>query len=347
MFLISKGINISHWLSQFGRAPRTHFIIEQDIAFIAESGFDHIRLPIDEDQMWAVDGTKDADAFADMHACINWCKTYNLKVVVDLHILRSHHFNASNNEGAMTLWDSEEDQNYLMEMWKQLSQELRKYDTSFLAYELMNEPVAPKHGMWNKLVAKGHKTIRELEKDRIIIFGPNMWQMPLFYNNFEIPTGDPNILLSFHTYSPIAFTHYTAPWIPLGGYNGPVIYPGRTVPEENEKAFFEANGDSPHGFSVKKQPIFTKESIVEEIEPALRFAKKHGLNLYCNEFGCLPSVPREMRLQYYNDIIDVFNAHNIAYASWDYKGDFGIRGFNLETQKNTTIDSELIAILTK
>jgi endoglucanase len=39
------------------------FFTEKDITYIHKAGFDHIRLPIDEEQMWAVDGSREAEAF--------------------------------------------------------------------------------------------------------------------------------------------------------------------------------------------------------------------------------------------------------------------------------------------
>ncbi|HOS84993.1 MAG TPA: hypothetical protein PK199_08765, partial [Bacteroidales bacterium] len=93
--------------------------------------------------------------------------------------------------------------------------------------------------------------------------------------------------------------------------------------------------------------IFTKESMCDVIAPALEFAKKTGLRLYCNEFGCLPTVTRSQRLQYYTDLIDVLQSHNIAYAAWDYKGDFGIRQWDKQSYTNGEIDNELVGVLVK
>lgn len=348
MFSIQKGINLSHWLSQvFGWSPRAQYITENDILYIKQAGFDHVRLPIDEEQLWHQDFSKNVEAFADMHTCITWCLKHDLRVVVDMHILRSHHFNNANNEGAMTLWESPQEQDHMMDLWSVLSAELRHYSVEHVAYEFMNEPVAPKHHYWNQLVARGHAVLRELESKRTLIFGPNLWQIPQFFESFEIPSGDQNIILSFHTYDPLPFTHYKAPWMPLGRYTGPVQYPGTTVPDEYLQDFVDANGNSLIAKIAAENRVFTKESMLTVIKPALKFAEKTGLRLYCNEFGCLPSVTRSQRLQYYTDIIDVLQSHNIAYASWDYKGDFGIREWNKENYTNGNNDTDLVKILVK
>ena len=52
-FKIKRGVNLSHWLSQdFGWAPKYMYINENDIRFIDSIGYDHVRIPIDEQEMW-------------------------------------------------------------------------------------------------------------------------------------------------------------------------------------------------------------------------------------------------------------------------------------------------------
>ena len=64
-FTVSRGTNIAHWLSQSGArgAEREAFFTKADVDSIAAMGFDHIRLPIDEEQMWDEQGARHDDAF--------------------------------------------------------------------------------------------------------------------------------------------------------------------------------------------------------------------------------------------------------------------------------------------
>lgn len=47
-FVIEKGVNIAHWLSQSGARGefRAKYFTEADVARIAQWGFDHVRIPI-------------------------------------------------------------------------------------------------------------------------------------------------------------------------------------------------------------------------------------------------------------------------------------------------------------
>ena len=58
-FSVKRGVNISHWLSQSNvrGENRAVFFTEADVKFLSEVGFDHLRLPVDEEQMFAPDGS--------------------------------------------------------------------------------------------------------------------------------------------------------------------------------------------------------------------------------------------------------------------------------------------------
>jgi len=103
-FELKRGVNLSHWLSQnVGWPPKASFITEKDIEFIAGAGYDHVRIPIDEVEMWSPDGKPSAESFAYLTRCLDWCAKHNLRAVVDLHVLKAHHFNAANEGGKITL----------------------------------------------------------------------------------------------------------------------------------------------------------------------------------------------------------------------------------------------------
>ena len=130
-FVIGKGTNLAHWLSQSVQRgeERRLFIQEKDFEYIAELGFEHVRLPIDEEQMWDEQGNRHNDAFEIMTNCIEWSIKNNLCVIVDLHILRSHYFNAEEKP----LWTNPDEQEKFCDLWRDLSSVLREYPISLVA----------------------------------------------------------------------------------------------------------------------------------------------------------------------------------------------------------------------
>ncbi len=317
-FDIKKGVNISHWLSQSGRrgAEREAFFTRDDVEQIAGFGYDHIRLPIDEEQMWDEEGNKETRAFELLHEAIGWALEFDLRLIVDLHIFRSHHFNAPENP----LWTDRAEQLKFVEIWRQLSGELKDYPLDMVAYELMNEAVADDPDDWNNLVAETIEALRELEPTRKIVIGSNRWQSVNTFPDLVIPEDDPHIILSFHFYEPFLLTHHQASWTHIRDYSGPVNYPGLSVdpadleglPEEVVTAIGHHNR------------VYTKESMEEMIMIPVRYAMEHNLPLYCGEWGSLPTVDRGMMLQWYADVREILEKHEIAWANWDYKGGFGV-----------------------
>ena len=100
-FSIHRGTNLSHWLSQSeerGEARQMH-IQEDDFARLDSLGFDFVRIPIDEVQFWDEEGNKLPEAWDLLTFALDQCAKHHLRAIVDLHIIRSHYFNAV-NEGA-------------------------------------------------------------------------------------------------------------------------------------------------------------------------------------------------------------------------------------------------------
>jgi len=332
-FEIAQGVNISHWLSQNKTRrgqERADYFTREDVKFIKEIGYDHIRLPVDEEQLWNEQGEKEAEAFQLLHNALKWCQEEGLRVIVDLHILRSFHFNRKDN----TLFTDPAEQEKFCNLWRELSAELSKYPNDQIAYELMNESVADDPNDWNKLVAKGVAAVRETEPERKILIGSNRWQSVDTFDQLIIPENDPNIILSFHFYIPMMLTHYTAPWVASGFYTGPVHYPGQTVRPE-EMSADTLNMLQQH---VDIQEVMNKELIQEKFQKPLAFAQKMNLQLYCGEWGCLPAAPAEDRMQWYQDVRSVLEENKIAWTNWDYKGGFGIRNDSTGTPYQELID---------
>ncbi len=333
-FKIYRGINISHWLSQSGRRgqQRREYFTAEDVKYLASLGFDHLRLPVDEEQLWDEAGNKETEAFGLLHSAIRWCRDKQLRVVVDLHILRSHHFNARDKP----LWTDPAEQERFLQLWRELSAELKQYPVGLVAYELMNEPVADDAADWNRLVARAVKEIRKTEPRRKIVIGSNKWQSVNTFDQLEVPEGDRNIILSFHFYNPMLVTHHQASWTGVGKYKGPVHYPGKLVRDEDLEGLPE-DVRRTVGWS---NGVYDRERLESMLGKPLHMAEKTGLPLYCGEWGCIVKAPRQVRLQWYRDMVHILNKHKIARANWDYKGGFGIKSRDGEP------DDGLIDILT-
>jgi endoglucanase len=334
-FVIRTGVNVSHWLSQSEKRgeDRRRYITEADFDTIASMGFDHVRIPVDEVQLWDSLGNREADGFELLHGAIHWAFAANLHVIVDLHIIRAHYFGSGENR----LWTNSSEQEKFVDMWRQLSDELHQYPIQKLAYEILNEPVAKNPEDWNIVLNKAIAAIRAKEPQRKIVIGSNRWQIPETFPQLRFPEKDTNLILSFHFYTPMALTHHTASWTPIAEYKGPVNYPGQIVDTLCYKDL------SPSAVSAMREfanGYFTKGVLEKMMMPAIQVAKEHHLQLQCGEFGVYPTIPEDIMLRYYKDLCDLFNENDIAYCHWNYKADFPV------VDKRGNPNRKLVSILT-
>jgi len=317
-FDVHRGLNVSHWFAQ-SPIPVTEsdYVTENDFRLIASLGFDHVRLPVDEWQLFDERGEKETEAFDRLHEAIGWSFDNGLRMIIDLHTLRSHHFNIADRR---TLWTSSDAQEGFVGLWGDLSGELRRYPTDSLAYELLNEAVSDDPEDWNQLLNATILSLRRSEPDRVIVVGSNNWQVPGTFRDLRIPEGDEHLILSFHFYTPFLLTHYRTPWSSVGAYDGPVRYPGLTV---DTTVYASLAADLAR--EVRRHNRSFDRGVLEaDILQAVRAAEHHGLRLYCGEYGAFPSTPIESRQAWYRDMHDIFERNGISWAHWNYKNDFPV-----------------------
>ncbi len=320
-FKLGTGINVSHWLSQSDKRgeERAKQISKKDFDAIAAMGFEHVRLPIDEEQMYDENLNRHDDAFALMKQAIEWTLENNMNIVIDLHITRAHYFLTENEN---TLFSDPAAQQHMIDMWKDLQKFLQEYPTDRLAYELLNEAIAPTHEALNDLEARLISAIREKEQDRFIVVGCDWQQSVVTMKYLQVPKNDKNLIISFHYYNPLFITHYGTWWTPMKDYKDKVEYPGVFSPKPE---FYENLDPKLENQYRSLTGIWNKDYLFQQIKPCIDKGKELGLQVYCGEFGAYPYyLEKTPRLNWYKDICAIFKENNIANAHWCYKGDFPI-----------------------
>ncbi len=307
-FCLQRGTNIAHWLSQSDKRgkERADFFTKKDIDFIKAAGFDHIRLPVDEEQLWDSTGSKEEEGFRLLDNCLNWAHEAGLKVILDLHIARSHYFMAKEKP----LFTDPKEQDKFIRLWKDLSLFVRKWPNSMLAYEFLNEPVAKTEEQWDLLQNRVADSVRSWEPQRTFVMVSNRWESVHVFDKLRIPAGDKNVILAFHFYEPYLLTHYKASFTPLKTFQGEVQYPGQIVVNPT---------------SEDQKTVYNREVLERMMTKAFKVSDSLGLPLYCGEFGVIDGAPENAKDAWYRDMVAIFDKHHIGYANWNYKaGSFGI-----------------------
>ncbi len=333
-FQIGKGVNIASWIStpKYSGEKRMGFFTEKDVQLLSALGFDHIRLLVDEVQLWNEAGDKIYPYGFDLvHDAIEWCDRHNLKVVVDLHITRSHRFTNSEN----LLFTDPAEADTFVRLWQELSSELSQYPNTLVAYELLNEPVSKDPGNWNRVVAMAVQAIRELEPFRTIIVGVCTSNGAVMYNQLKLPDEE-FLMMTFHYYGPYLLTAFGLQSTTGGRTDIPIQYPGQLVPD----AYIHL---LPEKWQSTGKRIYNKQVLEDNIVKGINRAKQLNVPVFLGEFGTLKTVPEPSRSNWYRDVTDILKKQEIPYTSFDYKG----AGYSIVGEDYSILYPNIVDILTK
>lgn len=195
--------------AEFWKMFKDNYVTEKDIEFIASTGANTIRVPFhyklftDEDYMGL---TADQDGFKRLDDVIGWCRTHGLYVILDMHDAPGGQTgdNIDDSYGYPWLLESETSQQLFCDIWKRVAA-YYKNEPVVIAYDLINEPVAPYFDNVAELNARLeplHKrvtaAIREVDPNHIVMLGAPQWN-----SNFDPFTDwayDDNLMYSCHRY---------------------------------------------------------------------------------------------------------------------------------------------------
>lgn len=320
-----KGVNLGGWLSQ-GSLDISHldsFIKEDDIRYIKEMGCDHLRLPVDFENIYDEVNQKDnLVGYKYIDLCLEWCKKYGLNVVLDLHKAPGYTFD--DLEYSKDFFTNKRLEQLFLDIWDRLSKRYAKY-SDMMMLEMLNEVTSfDVVEEWNSLALKCIEVIRKNSKDVKILFGGVGYSSVKAVKFIPKPV-DSNIVFNIHCYEPMAFTHQGAYWVDSMPEDFRINYPVDSKKYEEvckvcPPLVNGTLGDSKSALAILDSNFF--EKIFEE---AISICEKYNVPLYCGEYGVIDRADLDSTINWLKHINQTFVKHNIGRAIWSYKKmDFGI-----------------------
>ena len=326
------GINLGGWFSQCDHTRERYdtFIREKDFEAIKSWGLDHVRIPVDYDLVEDRDGNYLEEGFAYIQKAIDWCGTYGLNMVLDLHKTFGYSFDSGENESG--LFHTPAYQERFCRLWEEFARRFGRFEDR-LTFELLNEVTDPADSdSWNALSSECIRRIRAIAPAIQILVGG-------YHNNgidalpdLAMPA-DEHIIYNFHCYEPLIFTHQGAYWIP-GMDTSFRMHLDASYREYAENSRKEIGPSGVHTAPVDQfDPSLPlgPEYFEQYIAQAVAVAEERNVALYCGEYGVINLASPEDTLKWYRMICGVFDRFGIGRAAWSYREmDFGLADAHMQ-----------------
>jgi hypothetical protein len=171
-----------------------NFITEADIEKIAQAGFNCVRVPLhhklfDSDLAWKL-----------LDRLFDWCERHRVYVVLDLHAVpggQSKLGTADPGDARHLVWDSEENQEKTVTIWKAIAARYRQRKI-IAGYDLINEPVPPSGEALVSLYKRIIEAVWAEDPDHLIILEGG--KLASDFSMFDKPLCL-NQAFSFHMYN--------------------------------------------------------------------------------------------------------------------------------------------------
>lgn len=272
---------------------------------IKNAGFDSVRIPVrfSDYAKNSPDYSLDEGFMKELDSYINYALKDKLVVILDFH-----HF-------IEIMEEPDKYKDCFISVWRQLSNRYKNYPQE-LIFELLNEPKDNLKGeTWNELIKAGIEVIRENDKSRKVIIGPDNYYSVDRLEALTIPK-DNNIIISFHYYEPNDFT-FQGNKYHLGFENLKDI---KWEGTKEERDYLKAR------FNIAKQ-----------------WAASNKVEVFLGEFGANQNTPAEDRKRWTEAVRRTAEDYGFSFGYWELCSWFGIYDVN----ENIWNEDMLEALLSK
>ncbi|WP_442678088.1 glycoside hydrolase family 5 protein [Sphingomonas sp. ASY06-1R] len=259
-----------------GRFKAEHF------TKIRQAGFTSVRIVLQSFAHMNADNELDPKWLFTLDWAISGASKAGLKVIID-----EHDFNLCSDQPDTC-------RAKLIAFWTQVGRHLRKRNASVM-FELLNEP----HGAldaakWNAMLRDLIPIVRKDNPTRTLIIGPTQWNSLRQLDTLELPENDQHIIVTFHYYDPMRFTHQGASWTPeYANVSGVTC----CSPEETAK-------------------------IDSDFDRVAAWSKEHHRPILLGEFGAREGGDMASRVAWTSAVARSAERHGFAWAYWQFDSDF-------------------------
>jgi endoglucanase len=315
---LKRGMNFGDAMDAPNEGDWGWTLSASDFAAVRAAGFDHVRVPMrisshaDAKPPYAIEKR----FLHRMDWAVDQALSNDLGIIVDMH-----HY-----QPMMAAPKVHADR--LVGLWRQIAAHYRGMPRA-VVYEVLNEPTDKLTAeVWNPILARVVAAIRAIDSERVIIVEGAHWASAKdLRDTLQVPTGDPNIVASFHMYAPMYFTHQGFSWMEPWYQTRGVTFPGPPAAPVAPVAAADAHAEG-HDFFQRynSEPEATNPggpaAIIEQMEMAEAFAKRTGMRVYLGEFGAGVNADVASRGRWVRTARTEAEKRGFGWGYWDFCRNF-------------------------
>ncbi len=356
-----RGFNL---LEKFIAAVGNEPFREEDFAWIAEWGFNFVRLPLSY-RCWS--DPRDwrelrEPVLKEIDAAVALGRQYGIHVNLNFHRAPGYSVDASVAE-PFNLWTDPEALEACAWHWRQFARRYRDVPAAALSFNLLNEPAtqSPTSTAWvddaayARVVRTLVAAIREESPGRPIDADGLLWA------RVPVPMlADLGIAQSLHIYDPMPVTHWKAAWV-----KGADQWPRPTWPlPVSAEAAAAMRGETEryrqlfHGNPIALRTLdrldvaaeWNRARLDRQVIQPWRDIEATGVPVHVGEFGAHNQSPHAVVLAWMGDVLGLVRAAGWGWTLWNLRGDFGVldsqrADVKYETFRGHQLDRQMLELL--
>ncbi|MGP8202108.1 MAG: glycoside hydrolase family 5 protein [Limisphaerales bacterium] len=269
---------------------------ERDFEWLAELGFNFVRLPMDY-RMWIEnsDWTRFLEpTLKQIDHAVDLGTRHGIHVCLNFH--RAPGYTVAKPPEKKSLWSDDETLRVCGLHWAHFAERYQGIPNRQLSFDLFNEPPKLEPRTYRRVVSSVCDAIRKRDPGRLIICDGRDWG-----NTAPTELIGLGIAAATRGYLPMHVSHYLASWV-----DGADRWPEPTWPMEEGGV------------------LWNNETLQSrQIAPWKRL-ETQGVGVIVGEFGAFNKTPHPVVLAWMRDYVDLWTAAGWGWALWNFTGSFGI-----------------------
>lgn len=287
-----RGFNLLEKFTTGRDAP----FVESDFAWLAELGFNFVRLPLSY-RCWTVgqDWLKlREEILKQIDQAVEFGRQHGIHVNLNFH--RAPGYCVNPPKEPLDLWTDEKALDACAFHWTHFAKRYKGISNLQVSFDLLNEPADLAEAAYVRVVKRLVEAIRAEDPDRLIIADGLKWGTQPVHSLAGLRIGQ-----STRGYTPTRISHYKASWM-----RGSDQWPEPTWP-----------------LRIRENDVYDQARLRKECILPWQALQREGVGVHVGEWGAYNRTPHPVVLAWMKDFLALWKEAGWGWSMWNFRGSFG------------------------